>query len=319
MDGDKRRLRAFELYDALLHADLVSDFMSKPAFTLGPTATMADAKELMRRRRISGIPIVDEHGHLMGLVSIENILIALENHQIEDSIQQHMVANVICLLDTMKVPKMIECLMTYNYGRYPVINHENKVVGVLTHGDVIQHVLERLGNVYLHDKRRDEILAPTHYPFWPKTHDPNQSFLYTINSTDLDRAGEGSTRFKRFLQQQGFPAEDTRRASIALYEAEINVVLHAHGKGRIRAHLNEGQLFVEVSDSGPGIEDIELAMQPGYSTASDEVRMHGFGAGMGLANIKKYSDKLVILSGNAGVKIEITILPNSGPSGTPSA
>jgi len=214
----------------------------------------------------------------------------------------------VSLRDTMNVTKLVECLMTYNYGRYPVLDKDDKVVGILTRGDVIQHVLERLGNVYLHDKRRDEILAPTPYLFTPGSDGADQCFVYYIDSNDLDRAGEGSTLFKSYLLKQGFPPEDSRRASIALYEAEINVVLHAGGKGKITAHLNDNQLFVVVSDEGPGIDDIELAMQPGYSTASDEVRTRGFGAGMGLANIKRYTDKLIILSGNAGLKMEMMII-----------
>jgi CBS domain-containing protein len=309
-----KRLVKFELYDSLLYADRVSDFMSQPPLTIGQDACMRDAKQLMRDHRISGLPVVDEAGRLVGLVSIENIIISLERNQISDPIEKHMVRNIVSLRDTMNVTKLIECLMTYNYGRYPVLDKDDKVVGVLTRGDVIQHVLERLGNVYLHDKRRDEILAPTPYLFSQATAEPDQCFVYHINSRDLDRAGEGSTLFKSFLQKQGFPAEDARRASIALYEAEINVVLHAHGQGKIAAHLNDNQLFVVVSDKGPGIDDIEMAMQPGYSTASDDVRTRGFGAGMGLSNIKRYTDKLIILSGNAGLKMEMMIIAGQRPA-----
>jgi len=308
MGTDKKKLPRFDLYDSLLYADRVSDFMSRPPITLPPEAAMSQAKELMRRHRITGIPIVDADGRLAGLVSLENLIIALEKNEIREAVSEHMVRNVVCLRDTMRVTSLIECLMTYDYGRYPVIDEDDRVVGVLTHGDVILHVLERLGNVYLHDRKREEVLTPSHYLFNPSSYEPAQTFAYQIDTTDIDRAGEGSTLFKKFLQKQGFPPEDARRASIALYEAEVNVVLHAYGKGRITAHLRDGQLFVVVSDSGPGIEDIEQAMKPGYSTATEEARMRGFGAGMGLANIRKYTDKLVILSGSAGLKVEMMIL-----------
>ena len=101
-----------------------------------------------------------------------------------------------------------------------------------------------------------------------------------------------------------FSAEIT---SSALYEAEVNVVLHAYGKGHIRASVDDGHVFIIVSDGGPGIDDIEKAMQPGFTTASDEVRERGFGAGMGLDNIKKYTDKLIILSSESGIKMEMVI------------
>jgi len=133
-------------------------------------------------------------------------------------------------------------------------------------------------------------------------------FYYEIDTNDIDNAGIGSTMLKRFLKEHDFPDEDIRRASISCYEAEVNVVIHAGGKGCIEGYLKNNQLYVVLVDRGPGIEDIELAIQPGYTTATDEVRARGFGAGMGLDNIKTYTDKLVILSSGTGVKIEMVIL-----------
>jgi len=182
------------------------------------------------------------------------------------------------------------------------------VVGVVTNGDVILHILERLGNVYLHDKRREEILTPGKYLLRPEDMVRDQYFSFNIDSTDLDRAGEGASMFKRYLQQLKLPRALIRRASIALYEAEVNVVIHAQSKGRIKAYIKDDQIFIIVTDSGPGIDDIELAMKPGYTTATDEIRGRGFGAGMGLANIKKYTDKVVILSSEKGVKMEMVLV-----------
>ena len=312
MTPDKKKLLKYEHFDTLLAHDRVSDFMSKPPFTLIRDATMADAKLLMRSHRISGVPIVDEEGKLMGLISLENLIICLENDNMDDPVEKHMVKDVVYLTDSMDVTTVIEYLMTYLYGRYPVIDKDNRVVGVVTNGDLIIHILERLGNIYLHDKRRDEILTPGASLLSPETFVSDEYFLYVIDSTDLDLAGQGSTLFKKYLQERGFPPEDTRRASISLYEAEVNVVLHAHGKGEIKACILEDQVFLLVTDSGPGIDNIELAMVPGYTTASDEVRARGFGAGMGLANIKKFADKLIILSSDTGVKIEMVIVGGEG-------
>ncbi|MEW5936259.1 MAG: CBS domain-containing protein [Candidatus Thermoplasmatota archaeon] len=311
--ANRRKLPKYEHFDWLLVHDMASDFMSSPPITLPKDATMADAKALMRDHRITGIPIVDEKDRLIGLVTMENIIVALEKGHVDEPIEKHMIKDVIYLRDDMDVATVIEYLMTYGYRRYPVIDKNNKVVGVITNGDMVLHILERLGNVYLHDKRREEILAPGRSLLNPETFVSEECFSYDINSTDLDLAGQGSTLFKRFLQQQGFSPEDTRRASISLYEAEVNVVLHAYGKGKIRAYLKNGQVFMLVTDAGPGIEDIELAMQPGYTTAPDEVRERGFGAGMGLDNIRKYTDKLVILSSSAGTKVEMVVVSGEKP------
>ena len=92
----------------------------------------------MKDHRISGIPIVDVEGYLKGLISLENIIIALEEGRMDDSIEQHMVKEVVCLRDDMNVGSVIEYLMTYSYGRYPVLDDEGKVVGMVTNGDLIE-------------------------------------------------------------------------------------------------------------------------------------------------------------------------------------
>jgi len=310
-----KRLPKYELFDSLLHNDHVSDFMSAPPITLPKDATISMAKALMRDHRISGIPIVDGEDHLVGLISLENIIIALENGQMEDPIEKHMVKEVICLTNHMNVTTVIEYLMTYSFGRYPVVDENDMVVGMVTNGDLILHILGRLGTVYLHNKRREEILTPSKYLLNPETFISDNCFTYTIDTTDFERAGEGSTLFKRHLQEKDLPSEVIRRASIALYEAEVNVVIHANGKGEIKAYIDKGQLFILVTDNGPGIENVELAMQPGYSTASNEIREKGWGAGMGLANIKKYTDKVVILSSENGVRMEMVLITRDQDQG----
>jgi len=282
--------------------------MSTPPIVLPKNATMADAQLTMRDHRISGIPIVDEELHLLGLISIENIIIALENDCMEDPLGDHMVKDVITLTNDMKVTTVVEYLMGYSYGRFPVIDEDNIVVGMVTNGDVIIHILERLGTVYLHNKRRDEILMPSKYLISTKMLTNDQSFTYLIDTKDIERAGEGSQLFKKHLIELGLPASIIRRASISLYEAEVNVVIHAYGKGEIKAYIKDNQLIILVLDEGPGIDNIELAMEPGYSTASDAIREKGWGAGMGLANIKKYTDKVVILSSENGVKMEMVLI-----------
>ena len=116
---------------------------------------------------------------------------------------------------------------------------------------------------------------------------------YDISADDFTRAGEASSDVKRKLKQMGVDPEAIRKVAIAMYEGEINMVIHAKG-GLITVEITPQQIKMILADVGPGIPDVELAMQAGYSTAPDEIRSLGFGAGMGLPNMKKYSDDMEI-------------------------
>ena len=116
---------------------------------------------------------------------------------------------------------------------------------------------------------------------------------FTVDGEDFTRAGEASASLKMTLKQMGVDPGIIRKTTIALYEGEINMVIHAHG-GVITATVFDDKIDLVLRDKGPGIPDIELAMKEGYSTAPDNVRSLGFGAGMGLSNMKKYSDEFRI-------------------------
>ncbi len=118
---------------------------------------------------------------------------------------------------------------------------------------------------------------------------------YDVPGDDFTRAGEASADLKMRLKKLGLPSDSIRKVAIALYEGEINLAIHANG-GQIEATVGPDNVIMTITDQGPGIADIDLAMSEGYSTASDEVRSLGFGAGMGLPNMKKYSDDFKITS-----------------------
>lgn len=119
------------------------------------------------------------------------------------------------------------------------------------------------------------------------------SLHYDVSGTDFTCAGEASGKIKKALKELGFPSALTRNVAIAVYEGEINMVIHGGG-GIIDVVITPDCIAIELADQGPGIPDVALAMQEGYSTAPDNVRQLGFGAGMGLPNIKKYTDEMVI-------------------------
>lgn len=116
---------------------------------------------------------------------------------------------------------------------------------------------------------------------------------YDIPAKDMTYAGEASSNVKKLLVQLGIDPMLIKKTAISMYEAEINAVIHANG-GSADIEIDNEKVVVRISDNGPGIPDIDLAMQEGYSTATDEIREMGFGAGMGLPNIKRYADNLEV-------------------------
>ncbi len=118
-------------------------------------------------------------------------------------------------------------------------------------------------------------------------------FTFDVDGDDFTSAGQASVQIKKNLRQLGLSPETIRRVSIAMYEGEINMVIHAHG-GVATVEVTEEAVEIVLADKGPGIADIDKAMQEGFSTAPDSVRSLGFGAGMGLPNMKRYTDEMSI-------------------------
>ena len=134
------------------------------------------------------------------------------------------------------------------------------------------------------------------------------TFRYTIDGDDFTRAGEASSSVKNKLKQLGLDSDVIRKVAIAMYEGEINMVIHADG-GEITVTVADSGITMVLADTGPGIPDVGQAMQEGWSTARAEVRSLGFGAGMGLPNMKKYTDEMNIET-EIGVGTKITMVVN---------
>lgn len=132
-------------------------------------------------------------------------------------------------------------------------------------------------------------------------------FRFDVDGEDFTSAGQASVQVKKNLRRLGLSPEIIRRVSIAMYEGEINMVIHAGG-GNADVIVSEDKIEIILADKGPGIADITLAMKEGYSTASDSVRSLGFGAGMGLPNMKRYTDEMIIDSVvGEGTTIKMTV------------
>ncbi len=134
------------------------------------------------------------------------------------------------------------------------------------------------------------------------------TFHFDIDGTDFTSAGDASVAVKKKLRQLGFPSDVIRRCSIAMYEGEINMVIHANG-GTADVNVYPDKIVIVLEDHGPGIPDVELAMKEGYSTSTEQIRNLGFGAGMGLPNMKKNTESLEIET-QVGVGTKITMVLN---------
>jgi anti-sigma regulatory factor (Ser/Thr protein kinase) len=133
------------------------------------------------------------------------------------------------------------------------------------------------------------------------------NFHFNIDGDNFTSAGEASVRIKKLLREMGFSPDTIRRVSVAMYEGEINMVIHANG-GSADVEVYGDRIEIILADRGPGIPNIDLAMQEGYSTAPDNIRSLGFGAGMGLPNMKRYTDDMRIESAlGVGTTIYMTV------------
>ena len=132
------------------------------------------------------------------------------------------------------------------------------------------------------------------------------NFHFDIDGEDFSSAGEASVEMKKKLRQLGFPSDVIRRCSIAMYEGEINMVIHANG-GSADVAVYPDKIVIVLEDHGPGIPNVELAMQEGYSTSTEQIRNMGFGAGMGLPNMKRYTESLEIET-KVGVGTKLTMV-----------
>ncbi len=294
-------------YAAIFEDIKAGDIMSSHVVEISGEKKIAHAKELMKIKKISGIPVVDDKRQLIGIISIEDIVHALEFNIINDPIRKIMSTNVVTIHKDDSLVAVVDKFENYKYGRFPVVDDDNRVCGIISKEDIMHGILEKFNLIYLHDQKRSSTLnSEFSIITGERLISGEAGFHYPIDSNDIDAAGSGAAQLKQFLTGKNFHSDIVRRVSVATYEAETNVVIHSHGQGDIYFFQDEDRFIVRVVDNGVGIEDLEKAMKEGYSTAPDYVRERGFGAGMGIANMKRFADKLVIISEkNAGTQVEM--------------
>jgi len=284
----------------------VQEAMNAKVITVEPNNTMEDVRAILKEHRLSGAPVTKE-GELVGIVSIEDLIQSLLVGDRNHLVRQCMSASVMVLYADEPLVFAVKKFEQYGYGRFPVIDRKTReLVGILTKGDILRCVLRRLEIDY-HEQEVQRYKPSA----WFSGLDSDRITLglrYRIEGSDFEKAGEASSKLKRSLRTLGIPPSAARRVVIASYEAEMNVVIFGGG-GELVATVEPGKVTVTAADHGPGISDIERAMQPGYSTAPDWVRELGFGAGMGLPNIKNCSDDLRLDSRvGEGTRLQFMVL-----------
>lgn len=294
-------------YAAIFEDIRAGDIMSANVVEISADKKIAHAKELMKIKKISGMPVVDENRRLVGIISIEDIIHALEFNKLNDPIRRLMSPNVVTLRRDDPLPAVVARFESYKFGRFPVVDDDGRVCGIITKDDILHGILDKFNLIYIHDQKRTSTLnAEVSAITGERLKADEASFHYQIDTADIDAAGTGAAMLKRYLAGKNFHNDIVRRVGVATYEAETNVVIHSRGQGDIYFYQDEDRFIVRVVDNGVGIEDLDKAMKEGYSTAPDHVRERGFGAGMGIANMKRFADKLVIISEKgAGTQVEM--------------
>jgi CBS domain-containing protein/anti-sigma regulatory factor (Ser/Thr protein kinase) len=286
----------------------IKEAMNKAVLTLTPNHTMADVRKVLRKREISGIPIV-ESGELVGIVSIEDLIHCLSHGLMDENVKNVMTNKVVALFSDEPLINAIHKFGRYGFGRFPVVDRDRgKVVGIITKKDVIQCLLKTLESLYqAKEGKASRRYRTTHLLEDLPSDGTTLTLKYHVEGGDFRKAGERSDQLKENLLKIGYSDVYLRRLIIAVLEAEMNLAIFTPG-GDIIARIEPGKITVNVIDHGPGIPDIELAMQPGYSTAPDFIRELGFGAGMGLPNIKNCTDEMKLESCvGKGTNLEFSI------------
>jgi CBS domain-containing protein/anti-sigma regulatory factor (Ser/Thr protein kinase) len=271
----------------------ISETMTRDVIHTSPGAHMAAILDLLRVKRISGLPVV-RNEKLVGIISIEDIVQAMMKNDLTALVQDYMSTRIISVKAYDPVVKALEMFTEYRVGRLPVVDEDGKLVGIITKGDITRGILSALQKDYKVEEVRRYRAS---HLFEDITSDRTSLILrYNIKARDFVNGGQASSHIKRALLRLGASPQLARQCGIAVYEAEMNLIIHSDNGGVLRVQIEPHRILMQTNDTGPGIPDVKLAMQAGWSTATQEIRDMGFGAGMGLVNIRRCVDKMELES-----------------------
>ncbi|MBU0928126.1 MAG: CBS domain-containing protein [Spirochaetes bacterium] len=281
----------------LIYRLKVKDVMTSAVVTASPTASLREVQAMMRERGITGVPIV-EADRLVGIVSIGDIIEALDGGWIGESAGSRMSDSLIVLEDDMPLSFAITYFNRYGYRRFPVLDKDASLAGIITAADVLRALLIEMNREV---ERLEEGLAKRRAASAAGAASPGSGaaaplvMSFACRRFDFENAGKASGELKKALKALGADPASIRRAAIVSYELEMNQVIHSDG-GTMEFSAADGAVSIVAKDDGPGIADLEAALTEGFSTANEWVRSLGFGAGLGLPNAKRSSDEFDISS-----------------------
>lgn len=275
----------------LLQRFKVRDVMKRQVITIPRRATLRQAQVLMRDNRISGVPVCED-GRLFGIVSVNDIIRGLDGGWMDDPCEKHMATNLVVLEAGMPIAFALRYFNNYTYGRFPVLDSNRKLVGIISQRDVMRALLYELSvEIRKLERKTSKSIAET-------SKEASENYFrreWAVVRNDLSRAGHAANDIKGILRERKIDRSIVRRIAVAAYELEINICIHSHG-GVLVLMITNDVVTITAKDRGPGIADIEWACRDGTSTANDWIRSLGFGAGMGLSNSKRVSDDFDIKS-----------------------
>ncbi len=271
----------------------IREVMTADLKTATPDMPLSKVLDILRMSRISGLPVV-ENEKLAGVLSLEDIVRALQKNDLSAPTSQYMTREVVTVANYDSIVKAMSTFTERGLGRLPVVDENNRVVGMITKGDITRGILVALQKDYKEEEVRryrashlfEDIISER----------TTLVLRYTIKARDFTQGGKASSYIKRALLRLGADPQITRRCSIAVYEAEMNLIIHTTNGGILKLEVEPHRITMSTTDDGPGIPDTEQVFLPGYSTATEQVREMGFGAGMGLVNMKRCVDEIKLES-----------------------
>ena len=304
------------LVNELIYEIKIKEAMSKKVIFFKENATFREIQLKLKEKKISGVPILDNVKNIIGIVSIDDVITALDKGYVDNKITDYMSRDVITVPQNISVVSAINRLEKFKVGRLPVTESSDskRIVGVITLSDILNRLLVVVQSIA--EKVEDKEIKNTQISHDLIKHIVKKPLHFEVKGDDFDSAGRVASITKKYLQKLGIRKDIIRRIAIVCYEAEMNICLHSLGGSMTIEVNNDDNMIIYAHDKGPGIPDVKLALKPGFTTASEKIRALGFGAGMGLPNIKRYADKLEIKSSletgtelkaiiNLGVKNEI--------------
>ena len=283
------------LANELIYQIKVQNAMTSDVVFFDKEATFRQIQLALKENKISGVPILNHDKNIVGIISIDNVISALDNNYVNEKVKYYIDRDVVTIPKNYSLVSAIKKFERYKVGRLPVTEnaHSRKIVGILTMSDILNHLLVTIQSIAENVEKNEE--KNTRLSEKMIKHPQKKLMRFEIKKADFDNAGRVASIIKKYLQKLNINRRILRRVAIICYEAEMNISIHSLG-GYLTVEVNQARIIVTAIDYGPGIPDVEAAMQPGYTTASEQIRALGFGAGMGLPNIKKSADHLDLKS-----------------------